>query len=459
MKHLLTLLIFIVSIVYSNDVTIATGEDTGNYYKIGKEINSKVYKNKAKLLKTSGSVENMLLVADGKADIALVQEDALSMLDIIYQIDNLNKYDLVDIVGYLYTEHLHILVNKNSKIKSIKQLDGKKVSYGSKKSGSSVTATFVEEQYKINFGEVVNTSIEKGLDLLSKNKIDAVFYVTKAPSKLLSKYKNLRLLESNIPIKDNPDIKIDTLSKKDYAFLDKDIKTYSVNTIVIVKKNSSELENIRNYLLSKGIKPKDNKKIQKNILKTGTTIKLPRKTLDLYTRRYGNRALFRFNYINKYLDKINALPKPANKLRATNLLVNKIYFLEDKVHWNKNNYWATPLEFIGTGAGDTEEFALLKLLILSKLGFDNTKFKIIKKNTSLKIKNKKINENIVLAYYFDKTKPPIIFDYKPNSPKINLYKGDYKFTPINKIENPIWKKALLSKLSEKDINDIFTNLK
>lgn len=455
MKKFLLIFILSVNILFSKTLIIATGEETGNYYKIGQELNTNLYQNKAKILKTSGSVENMLLVAKGKADIALVQEDALSMLDIFFKAEGLNKYDLVDMAGYLYTERLHILVNQKSNIQTIKDLHNKVISYGSKKSGSSVTASFVEQQYNIDFKKVIDTSIDESLKLLSTNKLDAVFYVTKSPSNLLSKYDNLRLLESKKVIKDNPDIKIKTLSKKSYSFLNDNIKTYAVKTIIITKKGSQELAKVQKYLQQQGKQVIDNKKIQKNVLLTGKTLLLPQKSLDLYVQKYGNRALFRYNYIDKYLDKIKQQSKVSQQFQSINLLVNKIHFLDDRNHWKKEDYWSSPLEFIGTGIGDSEEFALFKLLLLSKLGLDSNKFKLIEIKKPLQVGNQSYNQNIALAYFYKKNKPPIIFDYKDNNSKIFLYKNNFAYTTIETTENKNWNKLLSSQLSQKELDKIF----
>ena len=57
---------------------------SGNYYQVGKELNKTWYKGKAKVINTQGSVENLLLLSEGKADVALTQGDALEFLDIFY---------------------------------------------------------------------------------------------------------------------------------------------------------------------------------------------------------------------------------------------------------------------------------------------------------------------------------------------------------------------------------------
>ncbi len=51
----------------ANDKIIATGKKTGNYYKVGLELNQKLFDGKAKVITTSGSVENMLLIAEKKS--------------------------------------------------------------------------------------------------------------------------------------------------------------------------------------------------------------------------------------------------------------------------------------------------------------------------------------------------------------------------------------------------------
>ena len=42
----------------------------------------------------------------------------------------------------------------------------------------------------------------------------------------------------------------------------------------------------------------------------------------------------------------------------------------------KKDYWATPIEFMGTGAGDCEDYAIAKYFSLINLGIPEDKLRI-----------------------------------------------------------------------------------
>jgi len=66
------------------------------------------------------------------------------------------------------------------------------------------------------------------------------------------------------------------------------------------------------------------------------------------------------------------------KLRLVNHFFNtKVSFVEDIVHWNEKDYWATPVEFIGTRGGDCEDFALAKYFTLKALGVETNKMRLM----------------------------------------------------------------------------------
>jgi len=103
---------------------------------------------------------------------------------------------------------------------------------------------------------------------------------------------------------------------------------------------------------------------------------------------------------------INNQNKPIlHKLIAVNNFFNQITYKQDKQVWGKNDYWAKPSEFLKKGAGDCEDFALAKLYALQKLGIPKNKFKLIYS----KIK-KSEKSHMVLAYYHDNKKEPLILD-------------------------------------------------
>jgi len=435
-------------------ITIATGSKNGNYYKVGKKLNKEVFKGKAKVINTAGSVENMLLVAAGKADIALVQSDALEMLDIFYNTSGKTSDDLVDIIGKLYTETVHVIVRKDSPIELISDLDDTIMVSGGKQSGSTVTATFIENRHNIAFKKIIDTSIKDGLKLLKQKKVDVVFYTSKSPASLVVKNKNIKLIGREYILNNNKHIKDLTLTKKTYNFLDDNLGVYGVDTVIITKKGFKDIKKIAKFLNIKNFKLKENKaKKSKSKL-----LSIPKEKLEIFTKRYGNRSILKLKYYNVHIEKLKN-KKLSTQLNKVNELVNKVHFITDRKHWKKDNYWSTPLEFFGTGYGDTEEFAMIKALFLIKLGVNKDKLKLIKKNTHIKVKGKKYSEHISLAYFHKENSDPIILDYTKDIARIYKYKNQFKYKIIKKANNTKWNKFFKKNLSSDDVNNLFSSIK
>ena len=108
------------------------------------------------------------------------------------------------------------------------------------------------------------------------------------------------------------------------------------------------------------------------------------------------------------------------KLKLANSFVNQASYLLDSEHWKKTDYWASPYDFMRTGAGDSEDFALMKHYILTLMGFSKDQLKIMiydKPNpVVLKKNNKYIQdyEHIVLAYFHTSDSNPIVLELKNN---------------------------------------------
>jgi predicted transglutaminase-like cysteine proteinase len=64
------------------------------------------------------------------------------------------------------------------------------------------------------------------------------------------------------------------------------------------------------------------------------------------------------------------------KLEKVNSFMNKIPYREDIDVWGVPDYWATPVEFLGRGAGDCEDYAITKYFTLKAMGVSEQKLKI-----------------------------------------------------------------------------------
>ncbi len=132
------------------------------------------------------------------------------------------------------------------------------------------------------------------------------------------------------------------------------------------------------------------------------------KKLNSINSKYGEKAKKRVIIWDKTLQ--NAKGKDTlHKLKAVNDFWNKVKYRRDKAHWGKKDYWASPFEFLGTGAGDCEDYAIAKYFSLRKLGIPEKKLRI----TYVKFlrKRTKFEEaHMVLTYYHKPSATPIVLD-------------------------------------------------
>ena len=93
------------------------------------------------------------------------------------------------------------------------------------------------------------------------------------------------------------------------------------------------------------------------------------------------------------------------QLNRVNYYLNGILPKLDRLNNDKNNHWKTPKEFLTTGDGDCEDYAIIKYFTLLKLGFkENQLFMTVayEKYTG--------RHHMVLSYFEDETKLPLILD-------------------------------------------------
>ncbi|MDG3086288.1 transglutaminase-like cysteine peptidase [Vibrio hannami] len=126
--------------------------------------------------------------------------------------------------------------------------------------------------------------------------------------------------------------------------------------------------------------------------------------VEAVTLTYGERAGKR---VETWRSKLSHLSDEAEKikLREVNKFFNQLYFVNDIDLWGKNDYWATPLEFLGANAGDCEDFTIAKYFSLLELGVSDTKLRLVY------VKALELNQfHMVLAYYEKPSSVPVILD-------------------------------------------------
>lgn len=130
--------------------------------------------------------------------------------------------------------------------------------------------------------------------------------------------------------------------------------------------------------------------------------------LKLIENKYGSSAKLRVETWDSMIES-SKNESVLNKIKNVNDFFNKITYKTDPEHWKQKDYWATPFEFMGTGAGDCEDYAIAKYFSLIKLGIPDEKLRIT--YVTYKKSNSKYEQaHMVLTYYHKIGVEPIVLD-------------------------------------------------
>ena len=175
----------IISLVGMNrTIIIAGGPEGGLYHPIALSLKNAIGRSgkTVKVRPTDGTLENLKLIAKGDVDFALVQPGAYEGL-LRYEPrllqENSKKIDVqlldqVSFVANLYSQPLHIVVREDSGIRSLKDLNGKRINLGSKLSGDYPMSRLLLESLDIKLSELhSNLTYPKIIEAFKKDELDA----------------------------------------------------------------------------------------------------------------------------------------------------------------------------------------------------------------------------------------------------------------------------------------------
>ena len=102
----------------------------------------------------------------------------------------------------------------------------------------------------------------------------------------------------------------------------------------------------------------------------------------------------------------------SERLKRVNDFVNRqTLFGEDQAIWGQQDYWATPLETLGKGAGDCEDFAIYKYFSLREAGVARDKLRLIYVRARTgSDSSAPMQAHMVLAYYAQPEAEPLVLD-------------------------------------------------
>lgn len=121
-------------------------------------------------------------------------------------------------------------------------------------------------------------------------------------------------------------------------------------------------------------------------------------------KKSGTISINRILDYNENIASFKKHPK-SKQLIQVNFYLNKLLPQYDAVTQKQEDHWATPKEFLITGYGDCEDYAIIKYFTLLKLGFEKEKLFL----TTVYDKYHG-GYHMVLSYFKTKSKPPLILD-------------------------------------------------
>lgn len=140
-----------------------------------------------------------------------------------------------------------------------------------------------------------------------------------------------------------------------------------------------------------------------------TRFYVPEKTLADYRIRYGEQAVRRLNSLLSMMESQKGLPE-SQVVDNVNKFFNQVEYRPDIKTWNKSDYWASRLEFLGKGQGDCEDYAVAKFLTMIQLDVPEKKIFL----TYVKARAFAQSAHMVVTYYKTPGSVPYVLDnYNP----------------------------------------------
>ena len=131
--------------------------------------------------------------------------------------------------------------------------------------------------------------------------------------------------------------------------------------------------------------------------------------LQTLVARFGAPAEGLFQAWRDMQREARELPEREQLARVNDFFDRRLQFRDDQLVWNQADYWATPLEFLGKGAGDCEDFALAKYFSLVELGVSPQKLRLIYVRARLPGAAEPV-AHMVLGYYERPDAEPLVLD-------------------------------------------------
>ncbi|WP_407150370.1 TAXI family TRAP transporter solute-binding subunit [Bradyrhizobium sp. ORS 86] len=162
-------------------INVLTGGTSGVYYPLGvamaKIYGDKIPNVKAQVQATKASVENLVLLQQGRGEIAFTLGDSLKAAwEGDAEAGFKNKLDKLRTIGAIYPNYIQIVATGESGIKTLADLKGKSLSVGAPKSGTELNSRAILAAAGMSYkdlGKVEYLPFAESVDLMKNRQLNA----------------------------------------------------------------------------------------------------------------------------------------------------------------------------------------------------------------------------------------------------------------------------------------------
>jgi len=232
----------------AQDINIGSGSKAGTYYPfavgIAGVLNKHLKNVKAVAHSTGGSAYNNERILAKTMEMAMMQNDVA-----FYAYENLEKVAhnrRLRAIGTLYSEDIHIVVRKDSGIKTLNDMVDKRIAIGNEGSGQLRNSRQILESVGI-YNRIIKdySKFKEAVELLKHKKIDGLFYTVGYPAKgltTLTKKVDCRFIALdnstiNQMLSDFPFYVKSHIPEGTYKGLNNNINTVAVKASLVVRED------------------------------------------------------------------------------------------------------------------------------------------------------------------------------------------------------------------------------
>ena len=162
-------------------INVLTGGTSGVYYPlgvaIGKIFSDRIPGVKTQVQATKASVENLILLQQGRGEIAFALGDSLKAAwEGDEEVGFKSKLDKLRTIGAIYPNYIQIVATAESGIKTLADLKGKSLSVGAPKSGTELNTRAILAAAGLSYkdmGKVEYLPFAESVDLMKNRQLNA----------------------------------------------------------------------------------------------------------------------------------------------------------------------------------------------------------------------------------------------------------------------------------------------